>query len=679
MLKQMKKMLQIFSLKLKKILFILVFLLCVLPTFLWAQLVGDSNNDYVVNFVDALLIAQYYIHLNPPGFAIDNVDVNIDGKINVVDALLISQLIVGDLSKLPASGIVKDITLAEAKEVKKKEADFLFLDIRSAADFNNGHIEGAINMPWENGYLSDHHDELPVKPIIVYGNGDNINLAASEFLTNNDHTNILRLLGGYEEWADLEPAEIDGNFIWIEAESGAIYKPQILKSDSYADNSPNDTASGEIYFEVSSGSNSTGSPPSDGHMVYQFGITSTAQYRVWARVKTPTTSDDSFWLNVDSGSWKKWDNIGIFSEWGWAAAGDYNLTQGSHTLTFAYCEDGARMDKLLITDDITFTPTGLGESEAVNGNVNNFHTSNVVDKNGNLRVIGTNLCNQSGTPIQLRGVNTHGPQWYPVTINQTIPNLAETWSISIVRLAMYVEDFKNGDFWNGYLAHKEDIKATICDMADDAIAAGIYVIIDWHIHNNPTNFTDDAVDFFTEMSGRYGSYPNVLFEICNEPEYTDWPVIKEYANQVIPAIRNNDSDSNENIIIVGTPNWSQDVHIAADDPLSGYTNIMYALHFYAASHQQTYRDNVKYALNKGLPIIATEWSACDYDVSYNNFTEGLTWVNLLNSRNISWINWSFCNRDDASAILKPGVSIAGPWANGDLTATGLWVKQRIAE
>ncbi|MBN2441017.1 MAG: cellulase family glycosylhydrolase [Spirochaetales bacterium] len=676
---QMKKILCIISVKSIKMLFIIIFLLCILPALLWAQLAGDSNNDYVVNFVDALLISQYYIHLNPPNFDIDNVDVNLDNKINVVDALLISQLIVGHLSKLPASEIVKDITLEEGKEIFEKEADFLFLDIRSAAEFNKGSIEGAINMPLDNGYLAAHHNELPAKPVIVYGDENSDSSEAVEFLVNNNHVNVFHMPGGYAGWIDFEPAEIGGNFIWIEAESGAVYKPQILKSDSYADNSPNDTASGEIYFEVSSGRNSINSAPSDGHMVYQFGITSTAQYRIWARVKTPTPNDDSFWLNVDSGPWKKWDNIGNFTQWGWAVAGDYNLTQGTHTLTFAYCEDGARFDKLLITDEIAYTPTGLGESEAVNGNINNFHTTNVVDKHGNLRVIGTNLCNQSGEPIQLRGVNTHGPQWYPVTINQTIPNLAETWSISIVRLAMYVEDFKNGDFWNGYLAHKEEIKAIICDMADDAISAGIYVIIDWHIHNNPTNFTAAAVDFFTEMSGRYGKYPNVLFEICNEPEYTDWPVIKEYVNQVIPAIRKNDSDSNENIIIVGTPNWSQDVHIAADDPLHGYTNIMYALHFYAASHQQTYRDNVRYALNKGLPIIATEWSACDYDVTFNNFDEANTWVSLLNSNRISWINWSFCNRDDASAILKPGVSITGPWAKGDLTTTGSWIKQRIAE
>ncbi|MBN2442653.1 MAG: cellulase family glycosylhydrolase [Spirochaetales bacterium] len=468
--------------------------------------------------------------------------------------------------------------------------------------------------------------------------------------------------------------------IWIEAESGAVYAPQILKSDSFADNSSSDCASQEIFFEVNDGSNSTGSAPSNGNMIYNFTVTEGGDYRVWARVKTPSTNDDSFWVKMDSNSWTKWDNIGPFTTWQWDIAGDYSLSTGSHTLTFAYCEDGAKFDKILITNDFIYSPTGFGDPEpAIGGGGNTYHRSDMVDLNGNLKVIGTKLCNKNGTVIQLKGLNTHGPQWYPIVINNTIPNLAQTWGIDIIRAAMYVEDFKNGDFWNGYLAHKDEMKQKIKEYVSDAIDAGIYVIIDWHIHNNPTNFTQDAKDFFAEMAQTYGSYANVLFEICNEPEYTDWGIVKGYAEQLIPVIRSNDPDENENIIIVGTPSWSQDVNVAADNPITGYSNIMYALHFYAASHQQSYRDKVSYALGKNLPIIATEWSSCDYDVSYNNFSEADTWVSFLNTNKISFINWSFCNRDDASSILKPGVSMAGPWTSSDLTAAGTWVKQKIQE
>ncbi|MBN2535131.1 MAG: cellulase family glycosylhydrolase [Spirochaetales bacterium] len=677
--KQMKNSLGLFPLKSSKISFIGIAFLFLLPFMLWGQIIGDSNTDYIVDIVDALLIAQYYVGLTPSNFALDYVDVNTDSTIDIVDALLIAQLYVGLITELPGAKRVMDILVSQAKQMMENGIDIFTLDVRVSPEFDESHIDGAINMSWSNGYLYNNHDKLPNTPIIVYCQDGSMSIDAAWFLVDNNHINIFNMVGGYEEWLKIYPQDPIGIFLWIEAESGAVYSPQILKSDSYADNSPDDTASQEIYFEVGEGNNATGSAPSNGHMIYNFGVSKEGNYRAWARVKTPNSSDDSFWVKMDSGGWSKWDNIGPCSEWSWEIAGDYILSSGTHTITFAYCEDGAKFDKLLITSDFAYIPVGLGESEPISGEINPFHTDQVVDIHGNLQVIGTNLCNQSGTQVQLKGVNTHGPQWYPVAINQTIPNLAETWGISIVRLAMYVEDFKNGDFWNGYLAHKDEIKKKICDMADDAIDAGIYVIIDWHIHNNPSNFTQDAKDFFAEMSQRFGGYSHVLFEICNEPEYTDWPVIKSYAQQVIPVIRDNDPDSYENIIIVGTPNWSQYLDVAADSPLTGFSNIMYALHFYAASHKQEYRDRVQYALNKNIPVIATEWSACDYDVSFNDFTEGQTWLNFLNSNKISWINWSFCNRDDASAILKPGVSIAGPWADSNLTSAGSWVKQRIRE
>lgn len=677
--KQMKKSLGLFPLKSSQTCLMVIFFLCVTPFLLWGQITGDSNTDYVVDILDALIVAQYYVGLNPSNFDIDSADVNIDSSVDILDALMIAQLYVGLITELPGALIVKDISAEQAREMVESGEEIFTIDVRDTSQFEESHINGAISMPWNNDYLHNHHDELPSAPIIVYCQNGDFSPDAAQFLVDNNHANIFNMLGGYARWALINPEDPNGIFIWIEAESGAVYSPQILKSDSYADYSPNDTASQEIYFEVGDGNNSTGSAPSNGHMVYEFGISKEGDFRVWARVKTPNTSDDSFWVRMDSGGWSKWDNIGPHSEWEWDIAGEYSLSSGTHTITFTYCEDGAKFDKLLITSDFAYTPVDLGESEPVSGEINPFHTDQVVDNHGNLQVIGTHLCNESGSQIQLKGVNTHGPQWYPIVINQTIPNLAETWGITIVRLAMYVEDFKNGDFWNGYLAHKEEIKSKICDMADDAIDAGIYVIIDWHIHNNPTNFTQDAKDFFAEMSQRYGGYPHVLFEICNEPEYTDWPVIKSYAQEVIPMIRNNDPDSYENIIIVGTPNWSQDVNVAADDPLSGYNNIMYTLHFYAASHKQDYRDKAQYALDRNIPIIATEWSACDYNVSTNDFNEGQTWVNFLDSNGISWINWSFCNRDDASAILKPGVSIAGPWADSELTSAGSWVRQRIRD
>jgi endoglucanase len=107
---------------------------------------------------------------------------------------------------------------------------------------------------------------------------------------------------------------------------------------------------------------------------------------------------------------------------------------------------------------------------------------------------------------------------------------------------------------------------------------GIYVIVDWHDERAYyENHTVAAIQFFSNISQTYGNYSNIIYEIFNEPVNATWAQIKAYAVQVITAIRQNDQ---KNIIVVGTPNWSTDVDVAAEDPING-TNIAYTLHIYA--------------------------------------------------------------------------------------------------
>ncbi len=45
----------------------------------------------------------------------------------------------------------------------------------------------------------------------------------------------------------------------------------------------------------------------------------------------------------------------------------------------------------------------------------------------------------------------------------------------------------------------------------------------------------------------------------------------------------------------------QDIHIVADDPIIGFNNIMYTVHFYAATHGKELRKRSEYAMKKGIP------------------------------------------------------------------------------
>ena len=66
-----------------------------------STLLGDVNGDYIVNTVDALMVAQYGMIYPIPEFIEANADVNCDGSINIVDALIIAQYTVGIIISFP--------------------------------------------------------------------------------------------------------------------------------------------------------------------------------------------------------------------------------------------------------------------------------------------------------------------------------------------------------------------------------------------------------------------------------------------------------------------------------------------------------------------------------------------------------------------------------------------------
>ena len=137
-------------------------------------------------------------------------------------------------------------------------------------------------------------------------------------------------------------------------------------------------------------------------------------------------------------------------------------------------------------------------------------------------------------------------------------------------------------------------------------------------------------------------------------------------------IRANDPDS---IIIVGTPTWSQDIHEAAADPLA-FDNVMYTLHFYAATHKQWLRDRAEGCIDKGLPIFISEFGICD--ASGNgaiNYDEAEAWKELIEKYNLSYMCWNLSNNNESSAIIKNGCDKLLAWEDADLNEQGLWIRE----
>ena len=292
-----------------------------------------------------------------------------------------------------------------------------------------------------------------------------------------------------------------------------------------------------------------------------------------------------------------------------------------------------------------------------------------VSLHGELKVNGTHLVDRNGKNFQIKGVSTHGLAWFPEYVNKaSFQTLRDEWGANCVRLAMYTSEY--GGYCEGGSAQ---MKTMVNNGVSYATELGMYVIIDWHVlqDQDPNKHTAEAIAFFDEMSAKYAGYDNVIYEICNEPNGgVNWPTIKNYAEQVIPVIKKNNPDA---IIIVGTPTWSQEVDKAAADPITGYTNIMYTLHFYAATHKDSLRKTMQNAINSGLPIFVTEFGTCDASGSGgNDFNSANAWVDLMDKNSVSYCIWSLCNKNETAALINSGCSKTSGWSESDLSDAGKW-------
>lgn len=309
-----------------------------------------------------------------------------------------------------------------------------------------------------------------------------------------------------------------------------------------------------------------------------------------------------------------------------------------------------------------------------NETVTRISNNSVVEKHGLIKVEGNKIVDEKSNPVVLRGMSLFWSQIKGKYYNyDCIKWLRDDWHCTIVRAAMGIE---TADGIEGYLVNKEEELNKIITVIDAAVDFGIYVIIDWHDHHAHLN-QDEAVEFFKIIAEKYGDKPNIIYEIYNEPMQISWSEdVKPYAEEVISAIREIDPD---NLIIVGTTTWSQDVDIAAEDPLD-FDNIAYTLHFYASSHQSELRDKALRAMDMGAPLFVTEFGTSEYTGDGEVNTDSVkVWFDFMEQNNLSWCNWSITDKAESSAALKPGAGPNGNWSDSILTASGLIVKKKIME
>ncbi len=292
--------------------------------------------------------------------------------------------------------------------------------------------------------------------------------------------------------------------------------------------------------------------------------------------------------------------------------------------------------------------------------------SQPVKTHGQLKVKGTQLVDVHGNPVVLHGMSFGWHNLWPRFYNKgAVHTLVTDWNSTVVRASMGIELNDSG-----YLKSPARSVELMTNVIDACIKENVYVIIDWHDHNIHLK---EAKGFFTMMSKKYGNNPHVIYELFNEPDYETWAEVKAYSEELIKVIRANDPD---NIILVGSPKWDQDIHLPAADPIKGFDNLMYTMHFYAGTHKKWLRDRTDEAMQKGLPIFVSECAGME--ASGDGPVDHAEWkafVDWMNERNLSWVAWSVSDKKETCSILNPSAASNGGWKPEDVKEWGRVTQQ----
>ncbi len=288
------------------------------------------------------------------------------------------------------------------------------------------------------------------------------------------------------------------------------------------------------------------------------------------------------------------------------------------------------------------------------------------------------------TNIQLKGMSfgwSNGGDMAPFWNENTVAWFAHDWKVDVLRAAVGTtsKEMANPGYCDGDEGGQERIARVVIEAA---IKRGIYIIIDFHSHT-ATEQTACATKFFKTMVESYGKYPNVIYEIFNEPTGNDWGGIRTYSNTIISAIRSAESSAgatNPNLILIGNPQWSSQPNVSGD-VTDSKNNVAYTLHFYSATGAHDgYRGNATGAKSAGRTVFVSESSVSAADgnggVNTGNYDTWLT--GTLDPNKMSWVFWHISNKDESSAILKPSVlGTTGSWSDASYSAGGTYVRGKF--
>lgn len=295
-----------------------------------------------------------------------------------------------------------------------------------------------------------------------------------------------------------------------------------------------------------------------------------------------------------------------------------------------------------------------------------------------LTVQGTQLY-AGDEPVRLKGISFGWHNIWPRFYNEgALAYMHDEWGANLFRAAIGADDHAMADnpgIKNGYIGEPEFALENLYAVVDAAIAHDSYIIVDWHSH---VLHPEAAKEFFTAVATRYADSPNVIYELFNEPVSNEfesersyaqpsdeslkdyWLTLKSYSEELIGIIT---GISNVHpLILVGCPQWDQDIHLVPEAPITCYDNIMYTVHYYAASHKQYLRDRSDYALSQGIPVFISECAGCENTGDgYLDLESWVEWENWAEDRGVSTVVWSVSDKVETCSMLTSEAASEGGW------------------
>ncbi|WP_349679409.1 sialate O-acetylesterase [Flavobacterium sp. UBA6031] len=177
------------------------------------------------------------------------------------------------------------------------------------------------------------------------------------------------------------------------------------------------TASNNSYLTIKTGFGNTTDAPTDIENAISFDFTakSDTTFFVYARLNCPTVSKDSYWVKMDNGPFEYINGL-TTSVWKWLKLKSYNLKAGNHTLAIAGGEEGAKLDKVFISN-FDNVPTGMGDPaiRICNNTVykvpSKIEAELFLDQNG----VQTEGCGDTGGGLDVGSIDAN--DWMQYTID----------------------------------------------------------------------------------------------------------------------------------------------------------------------------------------------------------------------------------------------------------------------